>query len=127
MVKRALVTACLFIVPAASHAGSFDWADQDQMSVVTKLGSAYASANVCNFEIDTDGTAKIIKDKIAPAGKLTPEMASSLMFSVVGIGAMQAQLLGIGQMNKRQLAGHCAKMLSYFGPSGSSLSGILKP
>ncbi len=92
------------------------------MGVVSQLGSAFANAKVCNFEVDTDGTAQIIKSKIAPTGKLTPEMASALMFSVVGIGGMQAKLLGVGRMNKKQLAKHCADIIGAFGPNGTSLA-----
>lgn len=110
-----------------AQAGSFDWADKGQMEVTMKLGSALASANACNFEVNTEGMAQIIRTRIAPTGKLTPEMASSLMFSVVGVGAMQGELLSVGKMNKAQLVKHCVSIISYFGPSGTSLSGVLKP
>jgi hypothetical protein len=126
--KRVVTVLALTVGLAhPAGAGSLDWADREQMSVVSKLGSAFANANVCNFEVDTDGTATIIRTKIAPTGKLTPEMASALMFSVVGIGAMQGEMLGLGQMNKKQLAKHCAEIISYFGPNGTSLTGVLKP
>lgn len=127
MLKRSILTVCIIGFASAANAGSLDWADREQAGVVSKLGSAFANANLCNFEVDTDGTAQIIKSKIAPAGKLTPEMASALMFSVVGIGAMQAELLGTARMNKKQLAKHCAGIIDSFGPNGSSLAGVLKP
>jgi hypothetical protein len=73
------------------------------------------------------GTAQTIRTKIVPIGKLTPEMVSALMFSVVGIGAMQAEALGLGHMNKKQLAKHCSVIISYFGTNGTSLAAIIEP
>lgn len=127
MLKRGVLATAMFCCAFGASASSLDWADHDQREVAMKLGSALANANVCNFEVDTDGTAQIIKTKIAPTGKLTPEMASGLMFTVVGVGAMQAEVLNIGKMNKKQLANHCASIIGSFGPNGTSLAGVLKP
>ena len=128
MKHAAVVFGLLSALTAQAQAGAFSWAtSQDQMSVAMKIGSAMANANLCNFEVDTDGMATVIRDRIAGTGKLTPEMASGLVFSVVGTGSVQAQTLGLANMNKRQLAKHCADIISAFGPNGSSLAGLLKP
>lgn len=116
-----LVAAALF--PGPGSAQSLDWATHDQLSVASQLGSAYANAMACNQDIDIERTAAIIREKIAP--QLTPQMTASLMFMVVGVQALQAQVLGTGQMKKKELAAHCASMLSAFGPNGTQLKGVV--
>lgn len=112
---------------AVSPAVAGPWKTEDQASVASQLGSALANANWCNFGVDTPRVAAVINERLAPTGKLTPEMASELMFQVVGVQALQGELLQIGKMNKRELAKHCASIIGYFGPGGSTLPGLLKP
>lgn len=122
VVALALVAGA-FVVPARAAS----WDTPEQMSVAMQIGSALSGAAFCNAEVDTDGLAAAIKDRIAPTGKLTPEMTASLMFYVVATQGGQIAISGVGRMNKRQLAEHCARVLASFGPNGSQVRGLLKP
>lgn len=118
------IAAGAFVVPARADT---PWVDTDQMSVATQLATAIGSTGFCNFGVNTDGLAAAIKDRIAPTGKLTPEMASHLMFYVVATQGLQVALSGVSRMNKRQLAQHCAQLLSTYGPNGSQVKGLVTP
>lgn len=124
--RRSWLTLSILVI-AVSPAAAGAWQTQQQASAASQIGSALASANWCNFGVDTSRITAVIEDRIAPVGKLTPQMASELMFTVVGAQAIQSQMLGVDKMNKRDLAKHCSEVISYFGPGGTAIPGLLKP
>ena len=101
--------------------------DQDEIGPVSQIASALNAGLVCNYLADDAAMGRFLASKVGERRLYDNESIAQAMFFVIGIQAMQAQILNIGQMNKLQLAKFCRDQLLSFGPNGTAVPGLLKP
>ena len=95
-------------------------------NAVSEASGAIASANICNFRVDTEALGRFLDGKLGPVKFESGELARA-MYGVLGSEAIILDLAGLGHANKAQVAAYCRQQIGLFGPTGTKIPGVLIP